>query len=404
MTLLLFIIILSILVFVHEVGHFLVAKRAGIRVLEFGFGLPPRVIGKKIGETVYSLNLLPIGGFVRLFGEDSEEASRDDRPEEKDGGIDAEGEHDAARAFFSQPKRVRTAVILAGAAMNLLLGVVLFSSLYSILGIPTLTQGVQVVEIFKDSPAQEAFVPGDEVLSVAGQEVETTKDFQEIVEERKGEEVSFTVLRDGNETRVAAVPRVEPPTRVGPAMLTLSEGWGVACRRSENREGALGVVIAPKTEMVRYALWQMPLRGAWFGLGAAYNWGSNIVRGLGTLVAQLLCGTVPADVGGPVEIAYLVSEVSRAGLVPLVNLVAILSINLAVINLLPIPALDGGRLLFISVESVIGKRVSARAERISHAVGMALLLALMLAITVQDVLRRVGVERLDSLVERVTGM
>lgn len=401
MTLLLFLAILSLLVFVHEAGHFIVAKRSGIRVLEFGFGLPPRVIGKKIGETIYSLNLLPIGGFVRLFGEDPVELSDAIHLNELRDGNRKAGKQDLARAFYSQTKGVRIGVILAGVVMNFLLGVVLFSGLYSLIGIPTPTRGVVIVDVFRDSPAAMAFVPGDEVISVSGQPVSQAKDFQAIVEERRGEEVAFAILRSGEEVQVTAVPRVEPPTHVAPAMLSLTSERGLSCTSTRNQEGALGVVISPKTEMIRYPFWQMPLRGAWFGLGTAYHWGENIVRGLGTLVAQIVCGSVPQDIGGPVEIAYLVSEVSRAGIVPLVNLVAILSINLAVVNLLPIPALDGGRLLFITVEALVGRRVSARVERITHAVGMALLLALMLAITVQDVLRRVGTGRLGFLVERV---
>lgn len=394
MTFLLFLLTLSILVFVHELGHFIAAKRAGIRVLEFGFGLPPRLIGKRIGETTYSLNLLPIGGFVRLFGEDEADLAEE--------GVVGRSK---TRAFFRQPKRVRAAVVLAGALMNFLLGIVLFSGLYSLIGIPTPTDGVAVVEIFQGSPAAEVFQLGDELISVEGTPVSSTSQFQELIEVGRGREVAITLLRNGTATRVVAIPRSDPPIHVSPPRLAWSDEEGrLACSSVSMQEGALGVVIAQKTAMARYPIWQMPLRGAWFGLQVAYNWGLTILSGIGAIFSQLACGSVPKDVGGPVEIAFLVSEVSRSGIIPLLNLVAILSINLGVVNLLPIPALDGGRLLFIGVEAMFGRRISARAERMTHAVGMAILIALMLAITLQDVLRRTGEDSLGALLRRVSSL
>ena len=398
MTFLIFLGVLSLLVFVHEAGHFLVAKKAGIRVEEFGFGIPHRIIGKKIGDTIYSLNLLPIGGFVRLLGEDREEVSESDR-------LGLTREELKKRAFFTQPKRIRIAVVVAGVIMNFLLGVVLFSGLYTAIGIPTAADGVQIVELFKDSPGASAFELGDEVVSVEGTAVQTPQEFQDLVQGKSGQEVGFEVLRGGALTIITALARSEPPVHYGAPTLQLSDDKrGIACVRQANQEGALGVVISSKTEMMHYPIWQMPFRAAGFGLKVAYGWGSNIIRGLGGLLTQLVCGSVPQDIGGPVEIAFLISEVSKAGFAPLINLVAVLSINLAIVNLLPIPALDGGRLLFIVMEAVIGRTISARAERLTHAVGMALLLALMFAITVQDILRRSGAESLGALVERVIRM
>ncbi|MCH7951198.1 site-2 protease family protein [Patescibacteria group bacterium] len=382
MNLLLFIAILSLLIFVHEAGHFAVAKRAGIRVLEFGFGLPPRLIGKKIGETIYSINLLPIGGFVRLFGEDAEELADARRPEKRRLGTSGAGEATLKRAFFTQPKRVRVAVVIAGVIMNFLLGVILFSGLYTVIGIPTQTDAVLIIGIAPDSPAFSAFEIGDEVVSAAGVSVDSTVDFKRLVDERREQEIVFEILRQETLVTVHAVPRLNPP----------------------EEEGSLGVVISPRVELVRFPIWQMPFRGAWLGLGEALGWGMTIVRGLGGILSQLVSGVVPKDIGGPFEIYFLVSEVAAAGVVPLVQLVAILSVNLAIVNLLPIPALDGGRLLFIGVEAVTGKKLSARAERLTHAIGMAFLLALMLAISVQDVLRRSGAESLGALLERVTQM
>jgi regulator of sigma E protease len=400
MGLVLTLVILSLLVFVHEAGHFVMAKRAGIRVLEFGFGYPPRLFGKKIGETIYSINLLPIGGFVRLYGEEEEDIAQLTKHKARE---------DFERiAFFTQPKRVRVAVLLAGVVMNCLLGVLLFSAIYTSIGIPAAKpETVQIVgkSTNEDAPAYSAFELGDEVVSVDGQPIDSTHGFQLLIQENRGKDLNFELIRGGETVFVKATPRSEVPAEYGPATLMISpETKRLSCVRPLYKEGPLGVVISPKIEMERFPLWQMPFRGAWFGLVQAYGWGSNIVGALGGILAQMACGSIPEDVGGPVEIGYLVSEVSKEGIVPLANLVAVLSINLAVINLLPIPALDGGRLVFVGIEALIGKKLSPRAERLTHAVGMALLLALMLAITVQDILRRSGAESLGALVERVVSL
>ncbi|OGY18245.1 MAG: hypothetical protein A2900_04875 [Candidatus Chisholmbacteria bacterium RIFCSPLOWO2_01_FULL_50_28] len=372
MTLLLFLAILSILVFVHEMGHFIVAKRSGIRVEEFGFGLPPRVFGKKIGGTIYSFNLLPIGGFVRLFGEDGDDVRGGKAPDTQT----------LRHAFYSQPKRVRIAVVVAGVVMNFLLGVVLFGALYSFLGIPTLTDRIHIVGLSPESPAASVFQLGDEIISVSGEAITTTDQFKTLVDTRRGQTVTFSIVREGSSLELQTVPRTNPPVE----------------------EGSLGVVISPKIELVRYASWQMPFRGAWYGLGEAVAWGNDILKGLGGVFRELVSGTVPKDVGGPFEIYFLVSEVSKAGVVPLTQFMAVLSVNLAIVNLLPLPALDGGRLLFIGVEMVTGRRVRAKVEQMTHTIGMVFLLAVMLAITVRDVLRHFGAGSLTALLEKVGRM
>ncbi len=370
MDLLLFTAILSLLVFVHEAGHFFVARRAGIRVLEFGFGLPPRLIGKKVGETIYSLNLLPIGGFVRLFGEEAEDVEQIKK---------IEGTEELRKvAFFTQPKRIRLAVLSAGVIMNFLLGILLFSGLYSVLGIPTPIDKVQVIGIAPESPAHDAFELEDVIIAVGGEEVLLTDEFKSLVEAQVGEEVTFLVDRGGEHIETVALPRRDPP-----------EG-----------QGSLGVVIAPKIEFVHYPIWQMPFRGVRFGMGEALNWGMSILSGLWLMIVNVFSGRIPRDIGGPFEIYFLVREVANVGLTPLIQLVGVLSVNLAIINLLPIPALDGGRLMFVILEAVIGKRVNARVERMTHAVGMAFLLALLLAITVQDIVRRFDLSSLRGLFER----
>ena len=267
MTLLLFLAILSILVFVHEMGHFIVAKRSGIRVEEFGFGLPPRVFGKKIGGTIYSFNLLPIGGFVRLFGEDGDDVRGGKAPDTQT----------LRHAFYSQPKRVRIAVVVAGVVMNFLLGVVLFGALYSFLGIPTLTDRIHIVGLSPESPAASVFQLGDEIISVSGEAITTTDQFKTLVDTRRGQTVTFSIVREGSSLELQTVPRTNPPVE----------------------EGSLWVVISPKIELVRYPFWQMPFRGAWYGLSEATAWGKDILKGLGGVFRELFSATVPKDVRGP---------------------------------------------------------------------------------------------------------
>ena len=348
MTLLLFLVILSILVFVHELGHFWVAKKNGILVEEFGFGLPPRIWGKKVGETVYSINALPIGGFVKLYGEDQIE--------------------DSERAFFAQSKLVRAAVLLAGVSMNFLLGVVLFSVIYTVMGIPTASGRVVIEGVMPNSPAQLAGIQaGEQIYLVEGKVVTISDDFVNLVGQKVGGEVELLVGKDGGQQYgrvVRLVPRKDPPAG----------------------EGALGVVVS-STEMRHYPMWQMPVRGAWYGLKEALAWGGMIFTEIVRMISNLLVGILPADVGGPVRIYQATGEVAKGGVLLLLQFMAILSVNLAVFNLLPVPALDGGRMLFIWLEWIRRKRFDPEFEKKVNSWGMAFLLALLAAITLQDVIR-----------------
>ncbi|OGY17941.1 MAG: hypothetical protein A2784_00450 [Candidatus Chisholmbacteria bacterium RIFCSPHIGHO2_01_FULL_48_12] len=368
MTLLIFLLILSVLVLVHELGHFLMAKRAGILVEEFGFGLPPRIWGKKIGETIYSVNWLPIGGFVKLFGEDAEPV--------------ISSQLSVNRAFFNQKKRVRLAVLIAGVVMNFGLGVVLFSVIYSRLGIPTKTETVRVMEVLADSPAAQAGIKSGEVVVAVGREpIKSTERFIEVIEESRGKSVEIT-LGDGTVGKygriVTVVPREKPP-----------EG-----------EGALGVAIS-SIQMKQFPWWQMPIRGAVVGMREAGAWGVTIGSGLVHMVSRWVAeGRVPTDVAGPVGIFQLTGGIAQAGLLAVLQFMGVLSINLAVLNLLPLPALDGGRLAFLAVEAVTRRRIKPGVEKLVHAAGMAVLLGLMAVVTVNDVVRLTGAGSFVGLVQR----
>ncbi|RLC32318.1 hypothetical protein DRH13_01885 [Candidatus Woesebacteria bacterium] len=350
-----FLIVLSVLILAHEFGHYWAAKRAGVLVEEFGLGYPPRIYGKKIGETIYSINLLPFGGFVRLHGE-----------------ISQEGVTKPKRSFINKSKKARITVLLAGVTMNLLLAVVAFATVYSFSGIPKETENVRVVDVVPGSPAQTAkILVGDVVKKVGDEEVTAVSEFIEIVEGSKGERLTIELERikgeDKSLEKIRITPRENPP----------------------EDEGPLGVVIS-STEVYYPPVWQRPFVGIYYGVKEALFWGATMVAGFATLFANLFKGQVPQDIAGPVGIFALTSEAAKYGVLTLINFVGILSINLVILNMLPFPALDGGRLMFIGIESIIGRKILPKVEATLNAIGMIILISLLVAITVQDVRRLVS--------------
>lgn len=337
-----FLAVLSLLVIVHELGHFLVAKRNGIWVEEFGFGLPPRVFGKRIGETLYSINLLPFGGFVKLHGE-----------------LTDDGVTKQSRAFLNKPLLVKTAVIIAGVVMNFLLAIVAFGIVYSFTGIPRDTKEVKIIDIATNSPAQLAqIIVGDVIRKVDGSEVKSVVEFVQKVEDKKGKKIKLEL----QDRTITITPRVNPPTDEGPL--------GIAITNTEN-------YFAP--------IWQRPFLGAYYGTREALFWGKNVVVGFVNIFSDLFKGQSPKDVSGPVGVFAITTEVAKTGVLALINLIGIISVNLAVLNIIPFPALDGGRLLFIIIEAIFGKKITPKIESVIHGIGMIILLAAILAITVKDV-------------------
>jgi len=358
-SILVFLIVLSILVLVHEFGHYFVAKKNGIWVEEFGFGLPPRVIGKKIGETIYSINLFPFGGFVRLHGENEET-----------------GITKPKRAFLGKSKRVRFGVVVAGVVMNFILAVFAFAIVYSFSGIPRETGVVKVVDISPGSPAQAGgMVVGDVVKSVDGVTVATVDEFIKKVEEKRGKK---TFIELAGEKRLILSPRENPP-----------EG-----------EGPLGVVITT-TEIYFPPVWQRPFLGIYYGFKDAVFWGRTVIMGFVSIFTSLFQGVVPKDIAGPVGIFAVTSEAAKIGILALINFIGILSVNLAILNILPFPALDGGRLLFIGIEGIIGKKVVPKIESAIHSVGMVILLLLLLAITAHDIRRLISAGGISGFIDQV---
>ncbi|EKE05068.1 MAG: hypothetical protein ACD_19C00426G0090 [uncultured bacterium] len=354
-----FFIVLSILVIVHEFGHYILAKKNGIWVEEFGFGLPPRVFGKKIGDTIYSINALPFGGFVRLHGEMSED-----------------GVTKPKMAFINKSLWIKTAVITAGVIMNFLLAVVAFGIVYSFTGIPRDNKEVKIIDIATNSPAQiSKILVGDIVKKVDGESVVSVTEFVSKIENKKGKKIILEL----QDRKVTIVPRAEPPAGEGP----------------------LGVSIT-NTETYFAPVWQRPFYGAYYGTKEALFWGKNVVNGFVKIFTELFQGRSPKDVSGPVGVFAVTSEVAKSGILPLINLLGIISVNLAILNIIPFPALDGGRLLFIIIEAIFGKKVAPKFEAVVHSVGMAILLIAILAITIKDVRGLISAGSISGFLDNMT--
>lgn len=352
-TLLTFIIVLGLLVFVHELGHFAVARLLGVGVKEFGFGFPPRLWGFKRKETEYSINWIPLGGFVRLLGED--------------------GEENDPRSFSVQPAWKRVLILCAGVFMNVVLAIVIFAVGFGI-GFPTdVTEGipagararnpqVQVVEVQTDSAATQAGINiGDVLLQVNGVPIGNVGDAQAAAR-AAGERAVPVVLRRGTEERTTT------------ATLRMLESTG---------QPGLGVSLA-QTALVSYH----PLRAVWEGIQAGLRSLWYIVQAFGQFLGNLFVHrTVGDDVAGPVGIAVITGQVAKLGFTYLLQFVALLSLNLAIINILPIPALDGGRLLFIVIEKLRGKPVTQQLEAKIHGTSFAILIGLIALVTLRDVVK-----------------
>lgn len=362
-SILVFLLVLSILILVHEFGHFIVAKKSGIMVEEFGLGIPPRLIGKKIGETVYSLNWLPFGGFNKLHGE-----------------TDEEGITDTSKSFLHKSKKVRALVIIAGVIMNFLLGIVAFAIVYSFSGIPRDTGKLKVVDVSAGSPAQVAgLIVGDTITKVGTQSVTSSDDFIAKTAALKGKSTIFEVQRTINgqtsTIKVTLTPRINPPAGEGP----------------------IGVTIT-SMEIYYPPVWQRPFYGMYYGFKDALYWGETIILGLWGLIAGIFRGQAPQGVSGPIGIFAVTTEAAKSGILTLINFVGILSVNLAILNIVPFPALDGGRLLFIGIEAVTGKKGNQKVEAMIINIGFLILLALVIIISIGDVRRLITFKGIEGFI------
>ncbi len=356
MTIIIFLITLSILVLVHEFGHFLMAKKMGVRVEEFGLGLPPRLFGIKKGETLYSINLLPIGGFVKLFGEEYDEL---------DGRGKARLALDKNRAFVNKKPWQKTLIVLGGVIGNFLLGWVIFSYLVT-QGIPVPTNKVIVEKVTKNSPASIAGLQEKDVITkliFENSSINLTSADILIKETKKsaGKNIGLSVQRNGKQLTVNLVPRVNPP----------------------KGEGPLGISITSFIEK-KYPWYSAPF----YGLVEAFNITYKIASELGKMLFGLVTFQKQnVDVAGPVGIANLASQAVKFGKNAFLQFLALLSLNLAIMNILPFPALDGGRLVFVLYEGFTKKKPNKDFEKYTNLIGFVALLSLAALITVNDIVK-----------------
>ncbi len=356
-TVLIFIAVIGVLVLVHEYGHFIVAKKAGMKVEEFGFGFPPRLWGIKKGETVYSINLIPFGGFVKILGE--------------------EGEHrNDPRSFSAKPFGVKLKVIVAGVTMNFLLAVFLLM-LGNYVGIrvgigdevdeisaAAKDKKVQILRVVEGSPAHKANLKiFDEIVGLKlttsdVQLVSTAQEVRDYIAANTGKEIKLLIRRNSQlETKEILIP-------------VKDEG-----------DGLLGIVPA-RTGLLSYPWYE----AVWRGTTDAVFLTAQTAAGYYELFRTLLLkGQLLADVSGPIGIASVTGQAAAVGFRFLLQFVALISVNLAVLNIIPFPALDGGRALLLIVEKIKGSSVNQKVEAFINSIGFALLILLMIYATIKDI-------------------
>ncbi len=342
--------IISLLV-IHEFGHFIVAKKFGVKVEEFGIGYPPRLFGKKIGQTLYSINLIPFGAFVKIPGEGGEKSSLEDY-----------------QRFVGKPVWQRSLILLGGVVSFWIVAAILLSIVFSI-GAPVaisdtepgplINPKVQILAVAPDSPAEKAGIKVGDTIK----EFNKVKEVQEFTEEHKGKVVTLTIERGKEVFEVSLTPRRSPP-----------EG-----------EGAMGVALV-RTAEKSFPWWQSPIKG----IEATINLSGAIVAGWGEILAGLLKAEgLPKGVQlvGPIGIGSLITQAAQAGVNYFLQFIAMIAVYLAIFNILPIPVLDGGKLLFLGMEKVKGRPVNQKIEQNITSAFFVLFIALMIWVTIKDIIR-----------------
>lgn len=357
-SIIIFIITLLILVLIHEFGHFLMARKFGIKVEEFGFGIPPRLWGKKIGDTIYSINWLPFGGFVRLLGEEADTVSTGRKKLNK-------------KDFRAKSVGQRITVVIAGILMNLILAWILFYIV--IIGqnfrviYPVTKPGVYIIAVEQNFPAQKAGLQiGEKLISIDNQAVSSIDSVRNLIKSKNGAPITLTIADiDGNHPRqISITPK------------KLASG-----------DILIGVIFSP----IPFREYKTSSEKLFSGITYSFDLIRLTFVGLGTLSRDLFYGNfgqVSQSVSGPVGMAVITNDILSAGvaaLLPYTWFVGIISLTLAIFNVLPIPALDGGRLLFLLIEAVTGKKVNEDTEQLIHQIGFVVLIGLALLVTYSDI-------------------
>lgn len=331
------IFVFGLLVFVHELGHFITAKMVGMRVDEFAIGFGPKIFSRRYGETVYSLRIIPLGGFNKIAGMDPDEEQDE-------------------RSFSAKPIWARMLVIIAGSAMNFVLPVLLFVIVFLGYGIEMPSEQAIVGSILPDKPAAAAgLLPGDRIKAVNGSAVANWQQFVATIQSNAGNQLAISIERSGTARSVTLVPEYD---------------------QRANR-GIIGVT--PEIIIKRPGI----IEAVSIAVKHTYTVAASMLAGLG----QMVTGKIEADVAGPIGVAQMAGQVAQNGLIPLLQFAAFLSINLGLINLLPVPVLDGGHVVTLAVEGIRGKPLNRNSLQFVQMIGFALLMLLFVLATFKDISR-----------------
>ncbi|MBI4665975.1 MAG: RIP metalloprotease RseP [Nitrospinae bacterium] len=339
--------VLAALIVAHEFGHYIIARILGVRVEKFSVGFGPRIFGKKIGDTEYLLSWIPLGGYVKLYGDDPTAL-----PEDLKG------------SFLTQPVWKRLMIVAAGPVFNIFLAVGIVTTA-AMIGLPEITNTIG--EVQKGSPAEVGgLMPGDEILSIDGVSVSTWKESVALIQTQPGQDIIFTLMRDGQKVfkRAKAIKK-ETKSLTGEKVVV----------------GQVGIL--PYHKIVSY-----PVHVAFYK-GLKWTW--DITTLTAWSIGKLVTRDIPADqIAGPIGIMKMAGDVAESGFVSLLMFIALISINLGILNLLPVPILDGGHIFFFTLEALMGRPVQLKHQEIAQQVGMFLLISLMALALYNDIMRLIA--------------
>jgi regulator of sigma E protease len=378
MTVILFLVVLAILVFVHELGHFTAAKIFGIRVDEFAIGFPPKIFGWRKGETEYKLNLIPLGGYVKIFGEDPNE--------------DSMSGPDSKRSFVNASKWKQIVVLLSGIFMNIFFAWILISASFNFGLITAIddsiknqaqSPSVMILSVLKDSPSDKAGLKdGDYIIKMISDGVEygsddpadiSVSEIQNVISNNKNGYLDIFYKRNGEVFN----------TRVSPSLLNVSEDKILNTNEISGKK-LIGISMS-SVGTIKFGFFKSMVEGA----KLTYSETINITKGIYNLIVGAIKGEkgLFSQITGPIGIAGMVGEASGIGISYLLGFIAMISINLAILNLVPFPALDGGRVLFVLIEVIIRKKIKPAIANWFNLIGFILLISLMIFVTYKDILK-----------------
>jgi regulator of sigma E protease len=358
-TILSFVVVLGILIFVHELGHFVIAKRSGVTVLRFSLGFGPKIVGFTRGGTEYWLSLIPLGGYVKMLGEDAEEELTDEQ---------------RAGAFSEQRVLKRIAIVLAGPLSNFLLAIVIFTFVFAFAGIFELAPDIGTIT--SESPAEQSGLQvGDKVLSVNGNPVTTWDELRESIEKYGQNPLTLQIRRDSQELTITVTPAITDDKNI----------FGEAVKRP-----IIGIRPSEKSNVRKVN----PLLAGYYALEKTWY-----LSKISLLTAwKLIQRVVPLQsLGGPILIAQMAGQQAQEGILNLITFIAIISVQLGILNLLPIPVLDGGHIFFFLIEGILGRPISVKKLEMAQKIGMFFLLALMVVVFYNDIMRLIPGHKPDFL-------